>query len=239
MGQGDRTNRPVAEVKPQLRQSLQRLGVQQARQQYQASLRENANVTILLRPPKVEVSYRCGAAARRQGRVRHHHRILGLPVSLLPHHRGDSEQLQAKCGAKVSLAFRDFPLRSLHPQAQPAAEGARCAGAQSKFWEYHDLVFQNQTDLGPDIYPRFAETAKLDIAQFRACVSAGKCKPQIEDEVRDGARIGLSGTPVLFINGAFLNSAAPATAFEKLIGQELAGQGTVNRAPPQESVGAK
>lgn len=239
LGQSDRINRPFAEVKAQLRQALQQLRVQQARQRYQASLRENASVTILLRPPKLDVSY---DVARLRGDKARPVTIVEFSDFQCPYCRNVGEtlkQLLAKYGDKVSLAFRDFPLRTLHPQAQAAAEAARCAAEQGKFWEYHDLLFQNQGSLGPDSYPRFAETVKLDVAQFRACVSAGKYRPQIEDDIRDGTRLGVSGTPAFFVNGVFLNGAVPAAAFEKIIDQELAGQGTANPAPPQASVNTK
>ena len=84
-------------------------------------------------------------------------------------------------------------------------------------------ALQNQASLGPDSYPRFAETAKLDVAQFRGCVSAGKYKSQIDDDIRDGTRLGVSGTPAFFINGVFVNGAVPAAAF-KVVNEKLAGQ---------------
>jgi protein-disulfide isomerase len=129
----------------------------------------------------------------------------------------------AKYNGHVRLAFRDSPLRSIHPQAQIAAEASHCAAEQGKFWKYHDLLFANQTKLNAADLIEYAKTLNLDDKQFDSCLKSGKYKATIDKDAQEGADAGVSGTPAFFINGVFLNGAQPAAAFEKLIDTELIG----------------
>ena len=128
----------------------------------------------------------------------------------------------AKYGDKVAFGFRDFPLRQIHQNAQLAAEASRCAAAQSRFWEFHDALFENQSKLDS---AGLAETAKrlgLDSAQFDQCVAAGSWHQSVDRDLGEGASAGVSGTPSFFINGVLLRGSQPLSAFEKLIDAELA-----------------
>jgi protein-disulfide isomerase len=122
----------------------------------------------------------------------------------------------------VRLGFRDFPLRQIHPQAQPAAEAGRCAAEQGKFWEYHDLLYANQAKLDPNGLKEQARTAALDVERFDACLAGGKFRPQIESDLQSGTGAGITGTPGFFINGVPLTGAQPLSEFEKIIDSQLA-----------------
>src|SRR5262249_4875947 len=119
------------------------------------------------------------------------------------------------------LAFRDMPVTQIHPQAQVAAEAARCAGEQGKFWEYHDSLFADQSRLDRTGLVERAQKLQLDQQQFDSCLGSGKYKAQIEQDGKDGMRAGVSGTPGFFINGVFLSGAQPEATFEKLISEQL------------------
>ena len=131
----------------------------------------------------------------------------------------------------MSLAYRDLPLRDIHPQAQLAAEASRCAGEQGKFWEYHDLLFENQNKLNREGLVEQARTLKLDEKVFDACLSSGKYNAQIEQDRQMGMRAGVSGTPGFFINGNLLSGNLPQEAFEKTIEAELAAFRVQRTAP--------
>jgi protein-disulfide isomerase len=116
----------------------------------------------------------------------------------------------------------DFPLREIHPQAQAAAEAARCAGEQGKFWEYHDALYADQSKLdGPELLTR-AQMLNLDGKSFQSCLDSGKFKSKVEADREQGNKIGVSGTPGFFVNGVFLSGAQPRAEFEKIIDTQLA-----------------
>ena len=119
--------------------------------------------------------------------------------------------------------FKDFPL-SIHNNAQKAAEAARCANEQDKFWDYHDVLFKNRTALDLNNLKKFAADLKLDTAKFDACLDSGKYVPEISKDVADGLKVGVSGTPAFLINGRFLSGAQPLSAFQEVIDEELAAK---------------
>jgi protein-disulfide isomerase/tetratricopeptide (TPR) repeat protein len=132
------------------------------------------------------------------------------------------KNLLAKYPGRVSLAYRDFPLRGMHGQAELGAESSRCAGDQGKFWEYHDLLFLNPEKLNRPGLLDLARIAKLDEKQFESCLQSGKHRAAVEKDLQDGIRAGVMGTPGIFINGTLLSGAQPESVFEKLIEAELA-----------------
>jgi protein-disulfide isomerase len=101
---------------------------------------------------------------------------------------------------KVRLVFKDFPL-SFHKQAMNAARASHAAGEQGKYWEMHDLVFENYNKLTEDMFKEFAEKLKLDITKFTADYKSNKYDNQIQQDMNLGKSIGVSGTPTLFLNG--------------------------------------
>lgn len=130
--------------------------------------------------------------------------------------------LLAKYKGQISLSFRDFPLRPIHPLAQGAAEASRCAGEQEKFWEYHDLLFTNSTKLDARNLVEHARNLGLDEAQFNSCIRDGKYRSKVEVDLQEMTKAGINGAPAFFINGIFISGAQSASVFEKVIESELA-----------------
>jgi len=214
--------RPFEEVKSQLAQTLKRARIQQARQEYSAHLREQAKVSVMLSPPRVEVAV---DPARVRGNPKAKVMIVEFSDFQCPYCgrvEATLKSVLAKHDGKVALAFRDMPLSSIHPFAYGAAQAARCAGEQGKFWEYHDLLFADQNKLDQSGLLDKARSLRLDEKQFDACTSSEKYKTQIQQDSQDGTRVGVNGTPGFFINGVFLNGAQPESAFESMIQDQLA-----------------
>ncbi len=220
--QKDQINRPFEEVKPQLQQNLKRARIQQARQDYYLKLREQAKVSVLLGPPRMEVGF---DPARVRGNPKAKVMIVEFSDFQCPYCSqvtGTLKNVLAKHEGVVALAFRDMPVTQIHPQALMAAEAARCAGEQGKFWEYHDLLFGDQNRLDKNGLLEKAKTLKLDEKQFDSCLTSEKYKAQIQQDSQEGMRAGVSGTPGFFINGIFFSGAQPESVFEKAIQEQLA-----------------
>lgn len=233
LGQRDRLNRPFNEVKDQLRQGFRQAKIQQARQDYLKALRKDTSVAILLTPPKVQVGY---DPARLRGSAQAPVMIIEFSDFECPYCRQAEptlKQLLARYGEKVSLAFRDFPLSQIHAQAELAAEASRCAGEQRKFWEYHDQVFSTP-NLTRNGLLDAARAVKLDDKQFDSCLDSGKYKAEVQRDVNEGMRAGVSGTPAFFINGIPMSGSQPLDAFARAIDDELARkpQKTASSASP-------
>ena len=99
---------------------------------------------------------------------------------------------------KIRYVFRDLPL-SFHKQAFKAAEAAHCAGAQDKFWEMHDLLFQNQTALAPEQLTTHGKTLGLNETAFQECLDTGKFAADINKDIADAGAAGITGTPAFLL----------------------------------------
>ena len=220
--QKDEVNGPFEEVKSRLRQNLKRARIQQARQDYYVHLREQGKVSILLGPPRMEVGF---DLARVRGNPKARVMIVEFSDFQCPYCSqvvATLKNVLTKHQDSVALAFRDMPMTQIHPQALMAAEAARCAGEQGKFWEYHDLLFGDQYRLERNALLEKARSLKLDDKQFDSCLTKEKYKTQIQQDSQEGMRAGVSGTPGFFINGIFLEGAQPEATFEKTIQEQLA-----------------
>ena len=111
------------------------------------------------------------------------------------------KRLQKTLGKKLRFVFRNFPLTQAHPHALIAAEAAEAAALQGKFWEMHDLLFEQQTLLKPEIIPSWAKRIGLSLGQFRNDIKQGVVEKRIKEDRQSGIRSGVNGTPTFFING--------------------------------------
>jgi protein-disulfide isomerase len=125
------------------------------------------------------------------------------------------EEKYVKTG-KVKMVYRDFPL-GFHPKAEPAAIAANCAGEQGKYYEMHDLLFENQPSLSDANYKKWAGELGLDAGKFATCLKDPKQKAEVQKDMRDGQAAGVQGTPAFFINGQLISGAQPFPAFEQAI----------------------
>lgn len=124
---------------------------------------------------------------------------------------------------KVKYVFRDFPL-SFHPNAKPAANAAECVreqGGDEMYFEYHDVLFTNQTALGVDKLKGYAADFDIDQSEFASCVDEGKFNTEVDADFADGQKAGVRGTPGFFVNGIPISGAQPYAVFESAIEDEL------------------
>ena len=100
------------------------------------------------------------------------------------------------------MCFRNFPLAEAHPHAEHAAEAAEAAGAQGKFWEMHDLLYENQDALEDEDLVRYAKALRLDVPRFIKEMEEHSYAERVRADFSSGVRSGVNGTPTFFINGA-------------------------------------
>lgn len=110
------------------------------------------------------------------------------------------ERIVSEYGDRLRLVVRDYPL-ARHADAERAAEAAEAAREQGKYWEYTALLFQNQQALKVQNLKEYAAHIGLDRARFDAALNSGKFSDSVRRDVLDGARIGVAGTPTIFLNG--------------------------------------
>ena len=214
------------DIRQKIRAFLQQQKLNAGREVFVESLRSQGKVVVRLQPPaaiRVQVSTD-GAPVRG---------ATDAPVTIVEFSDFECpfckqthptlKQLLERYPGKVRLAYRDFPLDSIHPQARRAAEAARCASDQGKFWEYHDVLFTQSPQLTLEDLRRYAGQVGLDVTQFDGCLAAGVHKATVQRDLDEGNRLGITGTPAFFINGRTLTGAQPLEAFARLIDQELAG----------------
>lgn len=120
----------------------------------------------------------------------------------------------------VKLTFKHYPL-PFHKEAEPASRAAWAAQQQGKFWEFHDVLFNNQDKLGQDFYLATAKELKLDEAKFKADMNSEAAKKQIEEDTELGSKNGIQGTPGFFVNGVAVKGAYPASHFKGIVDRWL------------------
>ena len=126
---------------------------------------------------------------------------------------------------KVRWVMRDLPL-SFHQNAHVAAQAARCAGDQNKYKAMHDQLFETQTAWGESataktVFSGYAKTLGLNGVTFDQCLTGGKYKDAVDEDLALAAKIGANGTPTFYVNGTPLVGAQPFSAFKALIDAEL------------------
>jgi protein-disulfide isomerase len=150
---------------------------------------------------------------------------LSLPVSDKDHRQGDPDapctlveygdyecpscghaypivkRVQKHFGKRLLFVFRNFPLSEMHPYAEPAAETAEFAGAHQKFWEMHDLLYENQDRLDDALLFQLTLQLNLDPEKLRQALASKEFEPRVRVDFRSGVRSGVNGTPTFFING--------------------------------------
>ena len=109
--------------------------------------------------------------------------------------------VQDQLGPRLRFVFRNFPLTQVHPLAELAAEAAEAAGAQGKFWQMHDALYENQPALSPELIVALAQGLGLDMERFNEDLASGRFRERVKRDFMGGVRSGVAGTPTFFING--------------------------------------
>jgi protein-disulfide isomerase len=111
------------------------------------------------------------------------------------------KQVQERMGDRLRFVFRNFPISTSHPHAEQAAEAAEAAAAQGRFWEMHDLLYENQRRLEDSDLRGYAEQLGLDAQAFEQDLADHVHAARVHEDFMSGVRSGVNGTPSFYING--------------------------------------
>jgi protein-disulfide isomerase len=110
-------------------------------------------------------------------------------------------EVQARMADRLRFVFRNFPISTSHPHAERAAEAAEAAAVQGKFWQMHDVLYENQRRLRDEDLRTYAERLQLDIERFDREMAEHVHAERIHEDFMSGVRSGVNGTPTFYING--------------------------------------
>lgn len=124
--------------------------------------------------------------------------------------------------SKITFVYKHFPLDAAHPHAREAAYAAEAAGKQGKFFEMHDLIFENQATWSEEANPvntfiGFAKKLKLNEDQFKKDMASNEVKDRVQKDFLAGNDVGVQGTPTFFLNGKKLDNPGSVEDFKKVL----------------------
>lgn len=149
------------------------------------------------------------------------------------------KQVLADYGDKIKFQFRNFPLTSIHPNAFAGARAAEAAGLQNKYWEMHDLLYENQQQWSEGSSPnqffdQYAKQIGLDLTRFRDDFQSTKVNDAINADLAEGNKLKITGTPTFYLDGKQVQIDQSVDAFKKVIDAEIA-----QKAPASKSSSTK
>ena len=210
---------PYSEVRVQLIDHLRKIRIAKAKTAYLQSLHSKATVTLGLQAPRVAISL---ANTTIKGSANAPVMLVEFADYECPYCQEVQpvvEKVIAEYKGKVAFAFKDLPL-PMHANAPKAAEAARCAETQGKFWEYHDLALaKKQLDLAK--LKEYARDLKLDTAAFDKCLDSGARSELVAAHLSEAQALGLNGTPSFFINGRATIGNLTIEQLREVIDEEL------------------
>lgn len=217
--EGMESDEPYPSVRDRVLDHIRQLRRDKARAAYLKTLRSQANLRILLAPPLADVTVEDALVRGPRN----------APVQLVEFADYECpycekvnpliQKLQEEYGDKVSVAYKDFPL-PMHHRAQKAAEAARCAGEQGKYWEYHDVLYYSR-QLDVNELKKHAQVLKLDENSFSKCLDGGLEAAAVKKDLEEGKKLGLTGTPSFFVNNHFFHGAVDYSELREMVEQQL------------------
>ena len=230
--EGTGSEQPFAAVRQKILESIRDLRTTKYREAYLQTLRAQADIKITLAPPQTEVALTKDDAM--QGSAQAPVKLIEFADYECPYCQkvaADVKRLKAEYGDRLTLVYKDFPL-PMHPHAQKAAEAARCAGVQGRYWDFHDQIF---TDKQLDVV-QLKDAAKrlnLDSTAFDRCLDSGEQAAAVGKDRSQGIAMGLTGTPSFFVNGHFFSGAVDYYTLKASIEQQLANSTVASRSESQ------
>lgn len=221
--EGVETNQPYEAVRDKILEKIRQLRTAKARLEYVRKLRAETEVYIALAPPRANLDTQNAQNALTLGPEKAPVKLVEFADYECPYCQkvaADVKKLVADYGDKVAFTYRDFPL-PMHARAEKAAEASRCASKQNKFWQFHDELYHSK-ELDVDQLKAQARALQLDLADFDKCLDSGEQANAVEQDRKEGERLGINGTPSFFVNGHYLSGALDYASLRQIVEQQLA-----------------
>jgi predicted DsbA family dithiol-disulfide isomerase len=209
------------QAEPQLREYMIGQRIEELREEYFSKLKTDYAVRSFFEPVRFDIAI-AGFPARGPANA---------PVTIVEYSDFQCpfcgnlypviKELETKYKDTLRVVYKQFPLTSIHPFAQKAAEASLCAKDQNKFWEYHDSLFENQQALDVEDLKTRAVNLQLDTAAFNMCLDSGRQVEVIKKDIVEGNKVGVTGTPAVYINGRPYRQDTSFEAISKAIDAEL------------------
>jgi predicted DsbA family dithiol-disulfide isomerase len=214
------TTEPYESVRVKIADAIRERRIAKAKAAYLESIRSRATVAFRLAAPRAPIA---PPATPARGPVNARVTVTEYADYECPfcqQIQPTIEKLEAEFKGKIAFTYKDFPL-PMHANAQKAAEASRCAQAQSKYWEYHDMLAANK---GLDLaaLKAYARQLKLDSPRFDKCLDSGETADAVKAQAAEAAALGLQGTPTFFINGRYISGSLTYERLRGFILEELA-----------------
>jgi protein-disulfide isomerase len=216
--------RSLDQIRPKIVEYLRDERRNDAGEKLEQRLNQERNVTVNLQPYRVELNNEGAPSKGPAGAKVTLVEFSDFQCPFCSRFFPTLKQVEENFGDKVRIVYRQFPLTNIHPNAFKAAEASLCAHDQGKFWEMHDMMFQDQKRLTVKDLKAFAGRLGLNQKKFDTCLDTGRYTEQVQEDLKEGNRVGVTGTPAVFVNGVVLEGgAAPYEVVAKAIEKELAG----------------
>ena len=134
---------------------------------------------------------------------------------------GALDELREEYEDRIRVVYRHYPIRSIHPRAQKAAEAAICAEDQGMFWEFHDALWADES-LALDTLEQHARLLGLDFDEFERCLNSGRHYDRVQADLEAAMDLGQTGTPAVFVNGRKIGGAISFAELKDQVERELA-----------------
>lgn len=212
--------RPFEQVKGEIQNILVQSKMAKAKADFMSDLRKKYEVQIFLEEPRIEVD-----DAGRPSRGPKDAKITVVEFSefqcpFCARFKPTIDQLVAEYPKDVRHVYRHNPL-PFHQDAKPAAYASICADRQGKFWEYSNVLYQNQKALDGASLRKYAQDMGLDMAKFDACLTDPATVKVVDEDMAYAQQVGARGTPTSFINGVLFSGAQPYLALKKVVDDKL------------------
>jgi predicted DsbA family dithiol-disulfide isomerase len=218
--EGTESAESYEEMRDQILDHIRELRRDKARANFVKELRNNARVQVLLEPPLIDVNlkdaYEKGSTTSPVTLVEFADYECPYCQKITP----ELQKLEKEYAGRLAVVYKDFPL-PIHHTSQKAAEAARCAGEQGKFWEYHDVLFYSKQLQISDLKAH-ARVLRLDGDRFDKCLDDGAEAANVKKDLEEAHQLGLTGTPSFFVNGHFFSGAADYAVLKEMVEMELA-----------------
>jgi protein-disulfide isomerase len=235
--EGVDTTEPFEAVRGKIIDVLRQRRTAKARLAYLQTLRSQGPIIMRLAPPRAPVSMKDvpvrGAAKPAITLLE----FADYECAYCQQMQPSLDKLEAEFKGRIAFAYKDFPL-PMHPNAEKAAEAARCAGAQGRYWDYHDLLFATR-QLDSSALKAAARSLKLDTEAFDTCLDSNKMADIVRKQAAEAQTLGIQGTPTLLVNGRYVSGAPSYESVRAVILEELSATAPPDASPADQAAAGR